>query len=553
MKLHALRVILLAAATRLSAQTPAPDLSPQVEAIFNKAITAEGAGCAVSVVKAGEVVFQRGYGKANLSHGVAITADTRFHVASLSKQFTAMAVAILAGQGKLRFEDPVRRHLPDLRIFQDHAITILDLIHHTSGLRDQWSMLGLAGWRLDDEDAVSDADVVTLLEHMRELDFPPGTRHSYSNTNYTVLAKVVEKASGMSFREFTTKAIFEPLGMRSTFFRSNHHEIVPNLATGYRPAKSGGFEESTPRFDTVGATGLITTAADMARWDANSDQQRLLPLELAKRIVIAGQLRNGDSTRYAFGVRVGSYKGLDLLEHGGGDAGYRASYLRFPTERLGVVCVCNRIVNSHALAAQAAELYLPGRLKDPPPVKPETAESSAPVDVKVEELRGLVGVYHEADREEVMQFEVREAALWMLGFGETRSLIPRGGNTFEMEGRPARFVFEENAVALYLRGEKSGRFTRKREFSATEIASAPLPGRYHSAEADASFTIVRGKDGLMVERQKSPSLAMQPMFYDHFRARGLGAFTFERDREGAVVAFRFTDHNVRGVLFQRVP
>lgn len=553
MKHHALRVISLLVAARLSAQTPVTDVSHKVEEIFAKAIAPDGAGCAVSVSQAGRLVLQRGYGKANLSHGVAITPDTRFHVASLSKQFTAMAIAILAGQGKLRFEDPVRHYLPEPRIFQDYGITILDLIHHTSGLREQWSMLGLAGWRLDDEDAVLDTDVLNLIEHMSELDFLPGTRHSYSNTNYTILAKIVEKVSGVSFREFTTKAIFEPLGMRSTFFRSNHHEIVPNMATGYRPAKSGGFEESSPRFNTVGATGLITTAADMARWDTNFNQQRLLPPDLAARIVIPRQLGNGDNTGYAFGMRVGSYKGMGLLEHGGGDAGYRASYLRFPTERFGVTCLCNRIVNSHSLAAQVAELYLAGRLKDPPQPTSETAVNSAPVEVKKEDLGRLVGVYHEADREEVMRFEVREPALWMLGFGEVRRLIPTGAQTFDMEGRPARLIFEENAVVLYIRGEKSGRFTRKRDFPNTELAFTAFPGRYYSAELDATFTIVRGKDGLLVERRKNPSLAMQPMFFDHFRARGLGAFHFEREQNGAVVAFRFTDHNVRGVLFKRLP
>lgn len=553
MKLHTLRVLSLLAIGPLSAQTPAANLEIKVDDIFAKAITPDGPGCALSVSQAGRLMLQRNYGRANLNHAVAISSETRFHVASLSKQFTAMAIAILARQGKLGLEDSVRQHLPDVRVFRDHPITILDLVHHTSGLRDQWSMLGLAGWRLDDEDAVFDTDIVNLVEHMTELDFPPGTRHNYSNTNYTILAKIVEKVSGMSFREFTTKAIFDPLGMRSTFFRSNHHEIVPNMATGYRPTKSGGYEESSPRFDTVGATGLITTAADMARWDTNLDQQRLLPPDLAKRIAMPQLLGNGDNTRYAFGMRVGSYKGLDLLEHGGGDAGYRASYLRFPTERLGVACLCNRIVNSHALAAQVAELYLAGRLSDPPQAPSEITANSPPVDVNVEDLGQLVGVYHEANREEVMRFEVREAALWMRGFGEVRRLIPRGSQTFDMEGRPARFMFEENAVVFYIRGEKSGRFTRKREFPNTELAMSAFPGRYYSRELDATYTIVRGNDGLTVERKKNPSLAMQPMFFDHFRALGLGAFLFERDQKDKVVAFRFTDHNVRGVLFERLP
>ena len=170
---------------------------------------------------------------ANLDHDVRLSPSSVFHVASVSKQFTAAAILLLAADGKLSLDDDVRKFIPELPDFGT-PITIRQLAHHTSGIRDQWDLLGLAGWRYS-RDLITDDDVLQLLARQKELNFTPGEKHLYSNSGFTLLA-TVGRASGKPFREFTTERIFKPLGMTSTFFRNNFREVVKGQAYGYERA-----------------------------------------------------------------------------------------------------------------------------------------------------------------------------------------------------------------------------------------------------------------------------------------------------------------------------
>ncbi|MFO0985337.1 MAG: serine hydrolase domain-containing protein, partial [Planctomycetota bacterium] len=210
-----------------SQAAPSDVSSDQVDRLFARFDKPDSPGCAIAVVKDGQVVYEHGYGMANLDDGVPITADTVFHVASVSKQFTSFAVALLADQGKLSLDDDVRRYVPEVPDF-GAKITLRHLMHHTSGLRDQWSLLMLAGWRL--EDVITESDILDLISHQRELNFPPGERHLYCNTGYTLLAIVVQRVSGRSLRAFAEDEMFEPLGMTSTHFHDDHRMIVKHRA-----------------------------------------------------------------------------------------------------------------------------------------------------------------------------------------------------------------------------------------------------------------------------------------------------------------------------------
>ena len=243
------------------AAAPAGSPSARVDELFQKMDSTVTPGCALAVVKDGRILYERGYGMADLDHNVPITPATVFHVASMSKQFTAASIVLLAQEGKLSLDDPVRKYIPELPDF-GIPITIRQLIHHTSGLRDQWDLLGLAGWRYS-LDLITDDDVLAVMSRQRDLNFPPGTRHLYSNTGYTLLAQIVKRVSGQSFREFTTSHIFQPLQMNNTRFRDDHAEVIKNIAYGYQPAQNA-FLISITNFDTVGATSLLTTVEDLA-------------------------------------------------------------------------------------------------------------------------------------------------------------------------------------------------------------------------------------------------------------------------------------------------
>src|SRR5687767_14650217 len=257
-------IVLAAVAVLSLAQAPSPDRQARVDEIFKEFTVPGSPGCTVAVYQDGTTVLSRAYGMANLDHDVPLTPSSIFHVASVSKQFTAAAILLLAQDGKLTLEDDIRKHVSELPDF-GKKITIRHLIHHTSGIRDQWSLLGFAGWRYS-RDLITDDDVLALLSRQRELNFAPGERHLYSNSGYTLLAVIVSRVSGKSFREFTDERIFKPLGMANTHFRDDFAEIVKNQAYGYT-RQDGTFKFSVTNFDTAGATSLLRTAQDLGTWD----------------------------------------------------------------------------------------------------------------------------------------------------------------------------------------------------------------------------------------------------------------------------------------------
>src|SRR5277367_4090995 len=212
-------------------QTLPPDVAKQVDKIFEKWDRPDSPGCALGVYKDGKIIYKHGYGMADLNDDVPITPATVFHVASMSKQFTAASIVLLAQRGRLSLDDDVHKYIPELPDF-GRVITLRHLLHHTSGLRDQWWLLELAGWRMS-QDLITDDDVMSVVVRQRILDFTPGERYMYSNTGFTLLGIIVQRVSGMSLRKFTTKNIFEPLGMTQTHFRDDHEEIIKHDALGY--------------------------------------------------------------------------------------------------------------------------------------------------------------------------------------------------------------------------------------------------------------------------------------------------------------------------------
>ena len=247
-----LSLLLLSSATpRVTAQNageparpPAP--ASKVDELFAKWNKPASPGCAFSVMKDGQIIDKRAYGMANLDYDIPLTTSSVFHVASVSKQFTAAAVVLLAQQKKLSLDDPVRKYIPELPDF-GQSITIRHLIHHTSGLRDQWALLGLAGSRYS-MDRIADIDVLDLVSRQKDLNFRTGEKYLYSNTGYTLLAVIVARVSGKSFREFTDENIFRPLGMKDTHFRDDFSEIVKNQAYGYQPSKGRYFQRERNQF-----------------------------------------------------------------------------------------------------------------------------------------------------------------------------------------------------------------------------------------------------------------------------------------------------------------
>lgn len=359
-RIAAAAAVLAAAASvhPLAAQPPSRLPAATVAAIDSiyVAMSHSGSpGCAVAVYQNGTVALARGYGFANLTHDIPITPSTRFTTGSVSKQFTAASIALLVRAGRLSLDDDVRKYIPEM---QAHAtpVRVRHLVHHTSGLRDFWELVGLAGMRYDD--GYTSQDMLALAARQQGLNFPPGSAYRYSNTGYLAMAVIVQRVTGQSLRRFADSAIFQPLGMRETLFLDDHNEVVAGRAMAYAP-RGDGWQVSVWNNDIVGQGGIVTTLADLQKWDENFYTGTVGGREFLELMHTTEPLTGGAENRYAFGITVGTYRGRRLVEHTGSTGGYRAALFRFPELHTSFAMLCNRsTANTTALAQRMADVVL---------------------------------------------------------------------------------------------------------------------------------------------------------------------------------------------------
>ena len=367
MPLHAKRASCLLATLLLlphattEAQSPRDARLAAVDRIFGRFDRRDSPGCALGVLQDGRFLVLRGYGSAHLDFQAPITPRTVFYLASVSKQFTAASVILLAGDGKLSLDDDIRKHFPELPDY-GHRVTVRQMIHHTSGLRDYLTLMPMAGLR--GENVNSDDDILQLIVRQRELNFPAGSEYLYSNTGYYLLSELVRRVSGQSLREFAHARIFAPLRMPSTHFHDDRLMIVPQRASAYSPAGEGFRLDMWANFDKVGSGGLMSSIEDLAKWDRNFYTREVGGDFLHRQLHRQGVLTNGDTLPYAGGLNVGSYRGLRTVRHGGSTAGYRTELLRFPDHRFSVIALCNASNATPAsYANRIAELWLGDRME----------------------------------------------------------------------------------------------------------------------------------------------------------------------------------------------
>lgn len=352
--------------TATAQPTRAPQWSNQVDGIFSEWQARTSPGCALGVYKDGHIAYERGYGMADLEHDVPIAPDSVFYVGSLSKQFTAFAAALAIQQGRLTPDDPIRKYLPELPSYAD-AITVRHLIHHTSGLRDYNTLLSIAGRRGDE--AYDNPTVLRISARQKQLNFSPGEEYLYSNTGYTLLATVVERATGMPFAQFAEARIFKPLEMDVTHYHVDAGRIVRGRAFAYARGADGSWRLDTPSNERAGAGGVYTSVRDLLRWDENFYTARVGGETLIRQIQTPGRLNNGSALSYAWGLQIGSYRGKAIVEHGGSLGGYRAHLLRFPEPHISVAALCNLgTIAPGGLARQVADVVIGDGFTQPRPV-----------------------------------------------------------------------------------------------------------------------------------------------------------------------------------------
>jgi CubicO group peptidase (beta-lactamase class C family) len=540
------------------------DLAEQIDPLFEEFNSPDSPGVSVAIIKDGKLIFSKGYGSAQLEYKAPVTTDTTFHVASVSKQFTAMAIMLLEVDGALSLDDEVQKYLPWVPRF-DHPVTVRQLVNHTSGIRDQWELLYMAGWRLDD--VITMRDIRTMMERQTELNFVPQSDILYSNMGYTLLAEIVVAVSGKSFPDFTRERIFEPLGMKHTHFHLDHQEIDPGRSYSYERDESGRLRKSVLSFANVGATSLFSTPEDLVLWLDNFHSHKLGSEQVFTNMLEVPKLRNGESAKlygagYAGGLMLGEYRGLKTIGHGGSDAGFRADTQWFPEQNVGIAIATNLASGDPAgHLRKVADVVLKAFFLEP---LSNSVEELVEVDERIlERYTGIFeveagGLIDFTAEENGLKADVSGVGVFMLkALSETRFLI---------EELNVHIRFETNGEHRYdsLKVE-----TATKEIPGTRLEPIVLDpktimryqGTYYSPELRAQWDLI-GKDGglliqhfrhgdisLLAHPSKEPDKEPLEFSGDQWFVTKL---VFEVDERGMTKGFRVTAGRVKNLWFQKL-
>jgi CubicO group peptidase (beta-lactamase class C family) len=436
----------------------------QVDAIFADLVMPGSPGCALAAARGGKIVYEKGYGLANLEQEVPITPRTVFDIGSTSKQFTASSILLLEKEGKLSVSDDVRKYIPELPDY-GKKITILNLLNHTSGIRDYLTLFELAGVYVDS--VTTDEDALAIITRQKSLNFEPGSEYLYSNSGFFLLSIIVKRVSGKSLPEFAAENIFKPLGMTQTLYRDRHTQLVPNRALAYDANEPGpGFSFNVSYFEQTGDGAVHTSVEDILKWDENFYSAKVGGKAFLSKLQEPGILNNGKKLRYAKGLAVFDYRGLRAVAHGGSWGGYRAQLLRFPDQHFSVACLCNLgNADPESRATKVAEIFLAFEMKAKEPTS-ESAPAKRPkaetVPLSGEILAQYAGEYVSEELFVTYSLSVENGRLFLakikngMGGGFLQAtqhfeLRPVGNEKFVQDDQGIKLEFSRGA-----KGEVSG-------------------------------------------------------------------------------------------------
>lgn len=541
-----------------------------VDQVFSDLQKPGSPGCALGVYRNGQIIYSRGYGLASVELDAPITPQTVFDIGSTSKQFTAASILLLEEQGKLSLTDDVRKYIPELPDY-GHTITILNLLNHTSGLRDYLTLLVMAGNNIDS--VTTDEDALALVSRQKKLNFAPGTQFLYSNTGFFLQSLIVKRVSGMTLEKFATQNIFQPLGMTQTTYRDDHTLLLPHRALAYDPLDNGGYKLNVSYFEQLGDGAVHTSVDDLVKWDENFYTGKVGGQQLVSEIQERGTLNDGKTLDYAKGLFIGEYRGLHTVRHGGAWGGYRAELLRFPAQHFSVACLCNLSnANPERRAEKVADVYLASLMQ---PAKPTTAvgtneKSPATVILTPEQIANMTGLYRNPKDGSLIRILSDNGKLQWRAYGHAFDLAPLSPTEFV----PLKFPYDikllfqpsanSNTSAITVNGDPELAATYQRAVAFTPSLSdlAAYAGDYFSDElavvyhlrvTDGKLSLTAISDTLGIPRTGiALPIALRPSIQNEFEIEDLGVRAdFQKDANDHVVEFDLNEGRAGGITFRR--
>jgi len=513
-------------------------------------------GCIIGIIRNDSLIYSKGYGMANLEFGAPITTETVFHMASVSKQFTAYSIILLANRGKLKLDDDIHKYLswfPDLK----EKITINNLLNHTSGIRDQWQLMDISGTRYSD--IITQEHVVSILSNQKALNFKPGEQYMYSNSGFTLLAEIVKSVTGQTLRQFADSAIFKPLGMTKSFFRDDNSEIIKNRAASYRRLDKTHFANSVFNNSSVGATNLSTTIDDMSKWVSNFYYTKAGNQNDINLLTQKGKLNNGKELNYAAGIVSGTYKGWREFAHAGGDAGYRTYITVFPDLKMGFLVFANvPEVGTSQKAHQLADLFI----SDTSGLKslPQKIDSSKAFLKDASIIKKIAGDYIGEDGLQIHFFNMaNKFYLSSDAFGDSLLLFQEDQTTFSFIDRTdVRFLFTNSTIkpALTVSYSKN-EFFLFTKYKKDEIwADATLKeytGTYYCPELQCRYDILLKDHHLVIKNIKYPETPVTFAGPNHLFTglSGMNHLMMIRNKEKVITGFEVNSNRVMHLRFDK--
>ncbi len=545
-----LPLLLPFAAIPALAQKLDPETEKKLDEVFAPWNVKDQPGGVAGVYMDGKLVYSKGFGLANLEHGVPLTADSVMDIGSVSKHFTATCILLLQEEGKLNLDDEVQTHIKELPKFSK-PITLRQLMNHTSGLRDYFTLFALKGWNM--LDTLEMRRVLDLLHKQRDLNFEPNTSWNYCNTGYLLLGEVVARTSGKPLATYAKENIFDKLGMENTRFHASNVELVKNRAQSYTKGGGTQYFALNSSLELIGDGGVLTTLADMAKWDSNFNKNKLGKgdSDFFAPMLVTAKLSSGADTKYGGGLFIDEYKGVKRISHGGDWLAFSAQYSRYPEHKISICTFGNDGTQlAKSMNAKAAEVLLSKFIKaEPAPGELRAVPLEMPKKEAIVGRWMIKGVAPMTLRLEgpALRLQVDgQPALPLLALEETKFFInePRVEITFEKDadGKINKGHLKQGPANFEL--------TRMEDFKPSDELFSSVEGLYYSTELDLYYRLSRNGDNIKLSFEGQDIDFMTFESDKKLNGQGVQA-DIVRDDSGKVVALLFQAGRALNLRFDR--
>jgi CubicO group peptidase (beta-lactamase class C family) len=493
-------------------------------------------GGSILVSRGDKIIYHKAFGLADLEHNVPNTTETVFEAGSVSKQFTAASILLLASEGKLSVQDDVRKYIPELPVY-DAPILIQNLLNHTSGLKD-WGVIGsLTGWPRTTRVYTQEL-ALEIICKQKSLNFTPGTEYSYSNSNYSLLVTITERVSGQSLAEFTDTRFFKPLQMTHTQWRDNFREIVPNRAIAYSRTISA-YEQNMPFENVHGHGGLLTTTGDLMKWNTLLATHAIGGDKMYAARVQQGRLKNGQQIQYGGGLTIAMFNTYQEISHSGATAGYRAWLGYYPSKSITIALLSNDASSNVVGSGRKIAEILLGK---------EAVKTQKPnvITVSESDLKKFAGTYRSIRNFNLFNIEYKENKLWL----NNRVLDPIHRDTLYLEGTKIIYINPNKVQSSFAQDTASYRRVRLPDTTSKTLAG--LAGKYVSEEAEVTFTVTVKNNEVWINRKPATSFKLIPSYLDGYSSEEFELLEFKRDKKGIVNGFEINLSRAERVPFKKV-